>query len=367
MVGTIPPAGTGVVGGVSVLFGLSAPGVRNSDSRWRQRAARARLALIAATGLLLLTGCGELPQTIMQPAGDDARLVQGLLMPILWIALVIFVLIEGFLIFSMIKYRRRPGNEDIPKQVHGNNRLELLWTAIPAAIVLVIAVMTFKTMAVQAEAPGEGALVVEVSASQWWWEFSYPELGVVTANELYLPIGREIDLRVRANDVIHSFWIPKLAGKIDVVPGIENRMKFVAEKIGRYQGQCSEFCGIAHAQMRLLAFVVTTVEFEEWAEKQLTGPSAEAAASAGAGIFAAQCAACHSIQGTAFTFGQIGPELTGMGLRETLGAGTVANTPENLADWIREPTAVKPGALMPALGLVEDDISAVVAYLEGLR
>ncbi len=323
--------------------------------------------LIAAIGLLLLTGCGELPQTITQPAGDDARLVQGLLMPILWIALVIFVAIEGFLIFSMVKYRRRPGNEEIPKQVHGDNRLEFVWTAIPAVIVLVIAVMTFKTMAIQAEAPDEGALVIEVSASQWWWEFSYPELGVVTANELYLPIGQEIDLRVRANDVIHSFWIPKLAGKIDVVPGVENRKTFVAEQLGRYQGQCSEFCGIAHAQMRLLAFVVTPVEFEEWAAKQLTGPSAEAAASAGAGVFAAQCAACHSIRGTAFTFGQIGPELTALGMRETLGAGTVANTPENLAAWIREPTAVKPGALMPALGLAEDDISAVVAYLEGLR
>ncbi len=172
---------------------------------------------------------------------------------------------------------------------------------------------------------------------------------------------------MRANDVIHSFWIPKLAGKIDAVPGIENRMSFVAEQLGRYQGQCSEFCGIAHAQMRLLAFVVTPVEFEEWAARQLAPPDPAMASSAGAQVFMAQCAACHTIQGTAASFGQIGPELTGLGLRETLGAGTVANTPENLAAWIRDPTAVKPGSLMPAPGLAEDDIAAVVAYLEGLR
>ena len=322
---------------------------------------------MATGGLVLLSGCGELPQTIMQPAGDDARLIQNLFMPILWIALVIFVGIEGFLIFSMIVYRRRPGNEAIPEQIHGNNRVEALWMAIPAAIVLVLAVITFQTMAVQAEAPGEGALVVEVSAHQWWWEFSYPDLGVVTANELYLPIGQEVDLRLESEDVIHSFWIPKLAGKIDVVPGIENRKSFVTEQPGRYEGQCSEFCGIAHAQMRLVAFVVAPVEFEAWVEKQRAGASAEAAASAGAGVFAAKCSACHSIQGTAFTFGQIGPELTALGARQTLGAGIVANTPENLAAWIRDPSSVKPGVLMPTLGLAEDEITAVVTYLEDLR
>ena len=322
---------------------------------------------LAAVSALVLAGCGEVPQTIMDPAGDDGRLILDLLVPVLWIALVIFVLVEGFLVFSMIKYRHRPGNEDIPVQVHGDTRLEIIWMVVPALIVAVLAVMTFKTMAVQAEEPGSGALIVEVNANQWWWEFTYPGLGVVTANELYLPVGQEVDVRLSSNDVIHSFWLPRLAGKLDVVPGVVNRMKFTPEETGEYHGQCAEFCGIAHAQMRIKAIVVTPAEFDRWVEMQRTGADPALASSQGAQVFQAQCAACHSIQGTAATFGQIGPELTGIGARTTLGAGLVNHTPENLAAWIRDPSQLKPGVLMPALGLPEGDIEALVTYLESMR
>ncbi|SVD35520.1 uncharacterized protein METZ01_LOCUS388374, partial [marine metagenome] len=206
---------------------------------------------LAIIGSMILTGCGELPQTIMDPAGNDARLIRDLFIPILWIALAIFIAVEGFLVVSMIKYRRRPGNDAIPVQTHGNARLEIVWMVVPALIVAVLAIMTFRAMAVQAEAPGDNALVVEVSGNQWWWEFNYPELGVVTANELYLPVGQEVDIRLSSDNVLHSFWLPKLAGKLDVVPGVTNKMKFTPEQIGEYFGQCAEFCGLAHAQMRM--------------------------------------------------------------------------------------------------------------------
>ncbi len=363
------------------LYRLISPVNRNAGEtkvpqRRRYRAVRFFAGFLAAVSSLVLSGCGELPQTIMEPAGDDARLILNLLVPILWIALVIFVAVVGFLVFSMIKFRYRPGNDDIPVQIHGNTRLEITWVAASAFIVVVLAVMTFRTMAVRAEAPGSGALIVEVTANQWWWEFTYPELDVVTANELYLPIGQEVDLRLASNDVIHSFWFPSLSGKQDVVPGTVTRLNFIPEKTGVYPGQCSEFCGLAHGQMRMLAFVVSPAEFDSWVEMQVTGADPALATSPGAQVFQTNCAACHSIRGTAATFGQIGPELTGIGARTTLGGGTVIHTPDTMAEWIRDPSQLKPGVLMPTLGvavgdvpavLSEDDIAALVTYLESMR
>jgi cytochrome c oxidase subunit 2 len=344
---------------------------------WRRYGAGRYLAVsLAAVGVVVLAGCGELPQTIMQPAGDDARIILDLLVPILWIALVILVAVVGFLVVSMVKYRYRPGNDGMPPQIHGNTRLEITWMTASALIVAVLAVMTFKTMSIRPEAPGPGALIVEVTANQWWWEFTYPELDVVTANELYLPIGQEVDLRLASNDVIHSFWFPSLSGKQDVVPGTVNRLSFVPEEIGVYPGQCAEFCGLAHGQMRMTAFVVSPAEFDRWVEMQQTGADPALATSPGAQVFQINCAACHSIRGTAAAFGQIGPELTGIGARTTLGAGVVNHTPETLAEWIRDPSQIKPGVLMPTLGvavddvpaaLSEDDITALVNYLEQMR
>ena len=344
---------------------------------WKRHGTVRYLAVtLAALGALALAGCGEVPQTIMDPAGNDARLILDLLLPIVWIALVILLSVAGWLVFSMIKYRYRPGNDGIPPQIHGNTRLEITWMAGSAFIVAVLAVMTFKTMAVQAEAPGSGAMVLEVTANQWWWEFTYPELGVVTANELYLPVGQEVDVRLTSNDVIHSFWFPQLAGKLDAVPGVVNRKNFVPEKLGVYPGQCAEFCGLAHGQMLMTAIVVSPAEFDQWVEMQLSDADPALAASPGAQVFLAHCAACHSIRGTAATFGQIGPELTGIGARTTLGAGIVRHTPKTLAEWIRDPSKLKPGVRMPTFGvadgdkpaaLTEDDIAALVTYLESMR
>ena len=344
-----------------------APNTKTPHSRKRNCAARWSAGSLAAIGLMTLTGCGELPQTIMDPAGNDARLIRDLFIPILWIALAIFIAVEGFLVISMIKYRQRSDNDAIPVQTHGNTRLEIVWMVVPAIIVAVLAFMTFRTMAVQAEAPGDDALVVEVSGNQWWWEFNYPELGIVTANELYLPVGQEVDVRLSSDNVLHSFWLPKLAGKLDVVPGVINKMKFTPERIGEYFGQCAEFCGLAHAQMRMKAFVVAQADFDRWVQIQLSGASPELATSAGAQVFQANCAACHSIKGTTATFGQLGPELTAIGLRTTLGAGIIDHTPETMAEWIRDPSKIKPGVLMPTLDLSETDIDALVTYLENMR
>ena len=332
--------------------------------------------LAAAVAIIapLLAACGELTQSTQQPVADNARQIQDLFMPILWISAIIFVLVQGALIYSVIRYRRRSESDPIPVQVHGDTRLEALWTVAPAVIVVVVAVMTFRTMAVQAEAPPPDALKVVVEGHQWWWKVVYPDLGIETANEIYVPIDRAIDVSVESDDVIHSFWFPQIAGKIDAIPGRTNRTLFTVEKIGRYQGQCAEFCGFAHAQMKMLLFAVTEADFESWTAAMKSTPAPQGLAQQGAEIFntfispttGRGCFICHTMDGTSAQ-GTLGPSLTALGSRSTLGAALIDNTTENLTAWIRNPADIKPGVLMPVVGLDDDQIAAVVAYLQSLR
>lgn len=330
---------------------------------------RAKLKGVLAIALAVsIAGCGDVPQTIMDPAGDNARTTLDLFVPILWLSFAIFIGVEGFIVYSMIRFRYRKGNDGIPVQTHGNTKLELLWTAIPAVIVVILAVMTFRVIAVQAAEPAPDAVQVEVVGNQWWWEFYYPELGITTANELYLPVGRDAAFTLKSNDVIHSFWFPRISGKMDMVPGRTNKMRFRPEKTGEYDGQCTEFCGFAHAEMQMRLFVVEQEGFDAWVARQKASPSpsTQIATRGGELVRTRGCAACHAIAGTDVQ-GQIGPELTAFGLRTTIGAGLVENTDENLAAWIRNPEAVKPGVKMPALGLNDEEIAAVVSYLKELK
>jgi cytochrome c oxidase subunit 2 len=317
--------------------------------------------------LLLLAGCGlDGPQTTVVPRSDLGHAIHDLFMTISGWALVIFVVVEALLIWVVVAFRDRPGRPE-PRPVHGHLGLEIAWTLVPVVIVLSIAVPTVVTIfRTQAPAP-PGALRVEVTGHRWWWQVRYPDWGVTTANEVHLPVGRPVDLVLTSADIIHSFWVPQLGGKRDLVPGKVNHLVLTVQAPGEYPGQCAEFCGISHANMRLLVVAELPAEFEAWARRQAGGPlppTGEAARGLEA-FLAGGCAACHTIQGV--TGGVLGPDLTHVGSRRTLASGILPNTPGDLAAWLRDPPALKPGVLMPKTPLSDAQVSALVAYLGSLR
>ncbi len=304
--------------------------------------------------------------TTVAPKSDLGRAIHDLFMNISGWALLIFVVVEALLIAVAFAFRDRPGRGE-PRPVHGHLGLEIAWTLVPVIIVVSIAVPTIATVFKTQATPPRESLVVEVVGHQWWWEVRYPSLGITTANELHLPAGRPISLHLKSADVIHSFWAPRLGGKRDLIPGRVNSLTFTVDGPGEYAGQCAEFCGVSHANMRLTVIAQSPVDFEAWT-KRLTStpipPSAETAKGLQA-FTAAGCAACHTIQGVAF--GVIGPNLTHVGSRKTLAGGILQNTPEALAAWLKDPPRIKPGVLMPKLPLTDDQNAALVAYLRSLK
>ena len=296
-----------------------------------------------------------------------------------WITVVIFFLVAIPVCVAIYKFRAKPGETDDipPKQVHGNVLLELSWTIGPVIMLLFIAVPTWQAIFRQGREPGKDALVVEVTGHQWWWEFHYPAQNITTANELYLPENQEVYFKIMSADVIHSFWIPQWGGKVDALPrpkGEFNPMLVVTpalpddKKVGgqMFQGHCVELCGPSHALMRFNASLRTKEEFDRWVasynQKPLVATDMQRK---GEQVFA-QCIGCHTIYGTPsadIAGDKIGPNLTNFGNRSFLAAGTRRNTPENLALWINDPPSIKPGALMPKLGLSKEDIAAVSAYI----
>jgi cytochrome c oxidase subunit II len=336
---------------------------------------------------LALAACGEnLPATTLDPRGNHAQRIYELLVPLLWAALAVFVVVEGLLVYAVVRFRRRP-DSGIPAQIHGNTRLEIMWTIGPALIVLVIAVLTIRTQAEQAVQPSN-ALQIRVIGHQWWWEFHYPGLGpdgqpLVTANDLYIPVGRDVTLLLEGQDVIHSFWVPKLAGKTDALPreigavpgeGKTNRLSFRAEEEGIFRGLCAEFCGEQHAVMRFRTVAVAPDVFDNWVEQQRTAPpEPQGDILRGQQAFLAPengCIGCHAIAGTTAQ-GILGPNLTYFGSRETIAAGALPNTPENLRRWLFDPNEVKPGNLMSTQitrgKLSDQTINDLVAYLQSMK
>jgi cytochrome c oxidase subunit II len=311
------------------------------------------------------------PSSIFDPVSTPAHEIRTLAFFTLSITGAIFLIVAGLLTYSIVRYRRRPGDDDRePPQVYGSNPIEFAWTTVPVLIVFVLFLITARTIyAIQAKAPPPGSIGVRVIAHQWWWEFQYPD-GAKTGNELHIPVNRPIRLHLQSADIIHSFWVPELGGKRDVVPGQINELTFVATVPGMYYGQCAEFCGLSHANMRFRTFVDSPDDFAKWDKAQLAGPAPAPAndqlASDGAKVFAdSPCTTCHMIQGV--SKGYIGPDLTHFGSRTTLAAGVLKNTPENVARWIEDPQEVKPGANMPPLLLPGAKMSALVAYLESLK
>jgi cytochrome c oxidase subunit 2 len=323
--------------------------------------------LLAAL-LTLIAGCStvEPPEwRTLHPESDFGHLILNVYGDLFWWTAGIFVVVELLLVYALLRFRSRRTDSEVPEQVHGFTALEIGWTLLPAAILFFIAIPTVRTIfQLQGPPPGGDPLEITVIGHQWWWEFQYPELGIVTANELHVPVGRTANLALSSADVIHSFWVPQLGGKRDLNPGSENRLWFTPTKTGVYHGQCAELCGTSHANMRMRVFVDDSATFAEWTTSMREPATPD---SAGAMAFLMSgCAACHAIAGTPAQ-GKVGPNLTNVGRRTTLAASMIPNTPEKMADWLRAPDSVKPGALMPDLNLDEQRIRDLVQFLEGLR
>lgn len=355
-----------------------------SSSRWRKTALIAVMVLPLG---LIAAGCSMAtdPQTTINPKSDYGDAVQSVYIIVFWLAMIVFVAVMLLTLGLSIVYRERPGR--VARQFHGNTPIEIAWTLIPILIVIGIAIPTFITIFDTTGDPPEDALVVEVTAHQWWFEFHYPDQGITTANEIHLPVDRAASFRLTSKDVIHSFWVPQLAGKVDLVPGHENHLWFTPNTVREeaYLGQCAEFCGMAHANMRFRVFVDTPEDFAKWVANEQSDrvePATDELAE-GERLFLSasdpntgmSCITCHTIKGT-IAPGVIGPNLTHVGSRSTLGAGIMPNDHESMVRWISNPDREKPGIdpeknglFMPAWEgiLSREQIESIATYLLSLQ
>ncbi len=346
------------------------------------------LRRVSPAALVLLAACaGDYPQTMLRPVSTYGEVQNDLWALVTWWTVGIMLVVFGALAYILVRYRARP-DDPRPRPVYGHTGLEIAWTVGPAFIILFISIPTIQAIfATQSERP-EDALVIESIGHQWWWEFRYPELGITTANQFYVPEGRPVALELRSADVIHSFWIPRIGGKKDVNPtprtpeGVaplhQNEIVFVADSAGDYLGQCAEYCGTSHAIMRMMARVVAPEDFDHWVEDARTSlePVDELAIRGKEVFLRSTCIACHTVEGTTAR-GELGPNLTLFGERFSIGSGMMENTHANLTAWILRAPEIKKGILMPGAevgaggmpptGLSREDAAAVAAYLLDLR
>lgn len=304
----------------------------------------------------------------LYPEGEVARLADGLWRLTFGIAAAVFVLVEGLIVFAIFRFRERSATA-LPKQTHGNNKAEIAWTIAPTLLLLAIAIPTVAGIYRIAKPPGDDRLEVKVTAHQWWWEVEYADSKVITAGELHIPVNRPVYVALESVDVIHSFWVPKLAGKQDVVPGRTNHLTLEADVAKEYLGQCVEFCGLSHANMQFRVVAHSPEDFDRWiAEQKVEAKSASSPlASKGEDFFInGTCAGCHAINGTEAQ-GRVGPNLTHIASRTRFAGSMYERTDDNLKAWLRDPPGRKPGSRMPNLHLTEDEIEALVAYLNTLN
>jgi cytochrome c oxidase subunit II len=365
-----------------------------------------------ATALCLLAACSNGPNTTFEPHTEFGRSIDDLWRLLLHLGTAVFIFVEALLVYTLIRFRHRPGQPD-PQHVHGNTTLEIAWTLIPAVVLAVIAVPTIRTIfETQAKASAD-ALQVEVYGHQWWWEFRYPQYGVVTANELYLPIGRKVNFSLRTVDVLHSFWVPQLGGKRDVIANHVNYLWFTPDsnlQASDWAGTCNEYCGTSHANMKFRAFTVPVADFERWAKHQAqpstfgVAPKPDSSVVHPAALVAptpvdsegyvfpvdkmrdntiphtplpgdlafdhhlqgdpmrgfqtyskAACIGCHTIKGNPSSIGIIGPNLTHIASRHAIAAGLYPNDTEHLKAWIKDARGLKAGVVMPDFGIGEVD------------
>ena len=314
------------------------------------------------------------PTDLFSPASSPAQSIFELSQFVVAISAAIFVVVFGLLAYAVFRFRKRSNDDGRePPQVYGSTQIELAWTIIPVLIVLVLFLTTARVIAAVQEPPAPpGAIQVTVIGHQFWWEYRYPGLNVVTANELHVPVSDPASptptyLRLLSADTDHSFWVPRLAGKTDLLPNQSNRMWIEPRETGLYLGQCAQYCGTQHAKMLLRVYVHSRADFDRWVREQTQPARVVPNVSVGRQIFErTACINCHTVAGTAAN-GRFGPDLTHLMSRDTLAAGAVPNTPENLRQWIHSPDSIKPGSLMPAMGLDRQELEQVTAYLLTLR
>jgi cytochrome c oxidase subunit 2 len=333
------------------------------------RGGRRQLPALTVALAALLGGCDlSSPATTLAPRSNFALISHAIFLEVLWWDLGIFAVVAIVLVVAIVRFRERDP-ATLPRQVRGNARLELAWTIAPVVVLTFIAFPTVRAVFRTQALSQPEALRVRVIGHQWWWEFQYPDLGIVTASDLHLPLEQPVALELLSPDVIHSFWVPGLGGKRDALPGQVNRLLLTPEEAGVYPGQCAEFCGVSHANMRHAAVVQPAEQFQAWVARQKGSPAEPAAgspAARGRDVFRANaCVGCHTIRGLAG--GTLGPDLTHFGSRRTIAGGMLPNTPEHLARWLKDPPAVKPGSLMPDLRLSDGDVDGLVAYLSSLK
>jgi cytochrome c oxidase subunit 2 len=311
---------------------------------------------------------------IFAPASTPAKTIFGLSVFVLTVTAVIFVVVCTLLVYSVVKFRGKPGDAGRePAQVYGSTQIELAWTVIPVLIAAVLFLATARVIHAVQDAPKPAtALDVTVIGHQYWWEFRYPKLGIVTANELHIPASDPAHptptfMKLMSADTDHSFWVPELGGKTDLIPNRVNEMWMDPPRPGIYLGQCAQYCGVQHAKMLLRVSVDRPEDFAAWVHAQQQTAVQDDTAIAGKRVFeTTSCINCHAISGTAAN-GRFGPDLAHLMSRSTIASGAAENTTANLRLWIQNPDAIKPGSLMPAMKLSDPDLDALVAYLETLR
>jgi cytochrome c oxidase subunit 2 len=317
------------------------------------------------------------PGSVFAPTSTPADRIYGLEIFVLIVTAVIFVVVFSLLVYSAVKYRRKGGDDGRePAQIYGSDQIELAWTVIPVIIVLVLFITSARVIheIQDAEAP-PNAVQVTVIGHQFWWEFRYPKYGIITANELHVPLSdpahpQPTYLKLLSADTDHSFWVPRLAGKTDLIPNHPNQMWIDPHEEGLYLGQCAQYCGVQHAKMLLRVYVDSADKFAQWVEnekRRVESEPADETAAAGRRVFErTACIACHRVSGTRAT-GRVGPDLTHLMSRATLASGAAENTPANLRQWIEKPDSIKPRSLMPAMNLSGKELDGITAYMLTLK
>jgi cytochrome c oxidase subunit 2 len=338
-----------------------------------------RAILFLATSLFSVRSCFALIQassvpSIFKPASTPADSIHRLSLFVLTITALIFAVVFSLLTYVVVRFRQRAAVDGPePPQVYGSNQIELAWTVIPVLIVLVLFFATARVIhSIQEAVPPAAAVEVTAIGHQFWWEFRYPSLGVVTANEIHVPVSDASHptptfIKLLSADTDHSFWIPQLAGKTDLIPNRINSIWIDPHETGMYLGQCAQYCGTQHAKMLLRVYVDSPAQFDQWVAAQKQSAHVSDAVGAGRRIFEqTACINCHAISGTVAN-GHFGPDLTHLMSRETIASGAAPNTHENLKLWIHNPDSIKPGSLMPAMNLSNKDLESLTAYLESLQ
>jgi cytochrome c oxidase subunit 2 len=325
---------------------------------------RALLLMFAALALML-SGCAE-EASPLNPKGVLAQEQLDLMILSLVIMVIVVVVVFVISIYVLVKFRARKGDNSIPKQVEGNHKLEIIWTVIPIILLTILAVptvgYTFKHDQNLSNDPE--AVKVQVVSHQFWWEFNYPELGIYSSQDLYMPVGKKISFEITSADVNHSFWIPALGGKKDTNPGLKSYMHLEPTEVGVYKGKCAELCGPSHALMDFKAVVVTEEEFAAWTADMQEAPVTSAEVAAGEELFKANCIQCHAIQPDGKS--PVAPHMNGFAERQAI-AGILPMTPEDIKNWIRDPNAIKPGTLMPKVEMTEEELDQLTKYLLELK